>query len=216
MAIVAARYGDAVPAPLERVTLTGQHVQLEPLSREHADGLVAAANVDRATYDHTDVPSTPAAMTHYIDKLLADHAEGSVLPFAQRRLDTGELVGCTRYLDIKWWRDRSDPDEVEIGGTWLAASAQRTPINTEAKLLLLSHAFERLGVWRVAICTDALNERSRVAVLRIGATFEGVLRNHRLRYNTDPPAPRDTAVFSITDDEWPAVKSRLDGMLGRL
>jgi RimJ/RimL family protein N-acetyltransferase len=216
VAIVTSRYGDAVPTPLERVTLTGQHVQLEPLSAHHADALVAAANVDRGTYDYTDVPSTPEAMRHYIDKLLTDHAAGSVLPFAQRRLDTGELAGCTRYLDIKWWRDRADPDEVEIGGTWLAASAQRTPINTEAKHLLLSHAFERLGVWRVAICTDALNERSRTAILRIGATFEGVLRNHRLRYNTDPPAPRDTAVFSITDAEWPAVKSRLDGMLGRL
>ena len=207
------RYGDVVPAPLERVTLTGTHVQLEPLSLDHVDGLVAAANIDRATYDHTDVPADPTAMRHYIDKLLADHAAANVLPFAQRRLDTGELIGCTRYLDIKWWRGRLEPDEVEIGGTWLASSAQRTPINTEAKRLLLTYAFEQLGVWRVAICTDALNERSRTAILRIGATFEGVLRHHRLRYNTDPPAPRDTAIFSVIDTEWPAIKARLDTML---
>jgi RimJ/RimL family protein N-acetyltransferase len=202
-----------VPAPLERVTLTGTQVQLEPLTLDLVDELVVAANVDRSTYAYTDVPSDAASMTRYVDELLAGHAAAHVLPFAQRRLDTGELVGCTRYLDIRWWRDRRDPDEVEIGGTWLAASAQRTGVNTEAKYLLLSHAFERLGVWRVAICTDARNERSRTAVLRIGATFEGVLRNHRLRYNTDPPAPRDTAVFSITDAEWPGVKAQLEGML---
>jgi RimJ/RimL family protein N-acetyltransferase len=202
-----------VPAPLERVTLTGTQVQLEPLTLDLVDELVVAANVDRSTYAYTDVPPDAASMTRYVDELLAGHAAAHVLPFAQRRLDTGELVGCTRYLDIRWWRDRRDPDEVEIGGTWLAASAQRTGVNTEAKYLLLSHAFERLGVWRVAICTDARNERSRTAVLRIGATFEGVLRNHRLRYNTDPPAPRDTAVFSITDAEWPGVKAQLEGML---
>jgi len=203
----------AVPAPLEHVTLTGTHVQLEPLALDHVDGLVAAANVDRSNYDYTDVPSDPPAMTRYIEKLLADHAATNVLPFAQRRLGTGELAGCTRYLDIKWWRDRVDPDEVEIGGTWLSASAQRTPINTEAKYLLLSYAFERLGVWRVAICTDARNERSRTAILRIGGTFEGVLRHHRLQYNTQPPAPRDTAVFSITDTDWPSVKSGLEARL---
>ena len=199
-----------VPAPLERVTLTGTHVQLEPLTLDLVDELVAAANVDRSTYDYTDVPPDVPSTTRYVEQLLADHAGAHVLPFAQRRVDTGELVGCTRYLDIRWWRNRHDPDEVEIGGTWLAASAQRTAVNTEAKYLLLSHAFERLGVWRVAICTDARNERSRTAVLRIGATFEGVLRNHRLRYNTDPPAPRDTAVFSIIDSDWPAVRQRLD------
>lgn len=148
-------------------------------------------------------------MTRYVEKLLGDHAHAQVLPFAQRRLDTGEVVGCTRYLDLKWQRGRVEPDEVEIGGTWLAATAQRTAINTEAKLLLLTHAFEGLGVWRVAICTDARNEQSRTAIARIGATFEGVLRNHRLRYNTPAPTPRDTAVYSVIDSEWPAVKLKL-------
>ena len=104
-------------------------------------------------------------------------------------------------------------DELEIGGTWLASTAQRTAINTEAKYLLLSHAFETIGVWRVAICTDARNERSRTAILRIGATFEGVLRNHRMRYNTPQPEPRDSAVYSITDGEWPAVRQLLERRL---
>lgn len=204
-----------MPEPLDRITLTGQHVQLEPLALDHVEGLVAASTIDRDTYGYTDVPGDVAAMTGYVERLLADHARGAVLPFAQRRLDTGELVGCTRFLDIKWWRDRRQPDEIEIGGTWLAASAQRTPINTEAKYLLLSAAFERYGVWRVAICTDEDNARSRVAIERIGATFEGVLRNHRLRYNTAEPQPRNTAVYSIVDTEWPEVRARLEQRLGR-
>jgi RimJ/RimL family protein N-acetyltransferase len=204
-----------VPEPLDRITLTGRHVQLEPLSLDHVEGLVAASTGDRTTYDYTEVPADGAAMTDYIQRLLADHAAGKVLPFAQRRLDTGELAGCTRYLDIRWWRGRRLPDEVEIGGTWLAASAQRTAVNSEAKLLLLTNAFEQYGVWRVAICTDADNERSRTAILRLGARFEGILRNHRLRYNTPTPEPRDTAVYSITDDEWPGVRRRLEQRLAK-
>ncbi len=204
-----------MPSPLRLITLTGVHVQLEPLSLDHLDGLVAAASIDRGTYGLTDVPNGPAAMTRYIEKLLADHGRAQVLPFAQRRLDTGALVGCTRYLDPRWQRGREEPDEVEIGGTWLAATAQRTAINTEAKLLLLTDAFERLGVWRVAICTDARNEQSRTAIARIGATFEGVLRNHRLRYDTSEPTPRDTAVYSVIDTEWRAVKSNLIAGLER-
>ncbi len=198
---------------LDPITLTGRHVRLEPLSLDHVGGLVAAATIERDTYDYTDVPNTREAMRHYIDKLVADQAAGRVLPFAQRRLDTGELVGCTRFMEPRWWRGRHEPDEIEIGGTWLAANAQRTAINTEAKLLLLTNAFEQYGVWRVAICTDADNERSRTAILRLGATFEGVLRRHRLRYNTPTPEPRDTAVYSITDTEWPAVKHELERRL---
>jgi RimJ/RimL family protein N-acetyltransferase len=204
-----------VPQPLERVTLTGRYVQLEPLGHEHVEQLVAAASVDRSSFAHTWVPDGPAAMTGYIDRLLADHRACLVLPFAQRRLDTGEVVGCTRYLDIRWWRGRPEPDEVEIGGTWLGAAAQRTPINTEAKRLLLTHAFERLGVWRVAICTDAANQLSRDAIVRIGATFEGILRHHRLRYNVNPPQPRDSAMHSVIDDEWPAVRDHIDALLAR-
>jgi RimJ/RimL family protein N-acetyltransferase len=116
-------------------------------------------------------------------------------------------------LDLRWWRGRRQPDEVEIGGTWLSAPEQRTPINTEAKLLLLRYAFEQLGAWRVAICTDADNARSRTAILRLGATYEGILRNHRLRYNATPPQPRNTAVYSIIDREWPSVGEHLSTLL---
>ena len=198
---------------LEPITLSGRHVQLEPLGVEHVDGLVAAANLERDSYGYTDVPGERAAMSHYVERLVDDHANGRVLPFAQRRLDTGELVGCTRFMEPRWWRGRHDPDEIEIGGTWLASTAQRTPVNTEAKYLLLSHAFEQWYVWRVAICTDENNARSRTAIERIGATFEGVLRNHRLRYNTAVPEPRDTAVYSITVADWPEVKRSLEQRL---
>ncbi len=202
-----------VPDPIPTVTLAGRHVSLEPLSPDHAEGLAAAAAADRSTYDLSPVPDGVDAFTAYIAGLLHDHAHGRVLPFAQRRTDSGELVGCTRYLDPHWWRGRAEPDEIEIGGTWLGAGAQRTPVNTEAKYLLLSHAFETLGVWRVAVCTDERNQRSRDAIERIGATFEGVLRNHRLASDTDRPSPRQTAVFSVVADEWPAVKRGLETRL---
>lgn len=195
------------------ITLTGRHVVLEPLSLEHVDGLAAAADRDRATYGLTWVPQGREAMTGYVESLLADHERAEVLPFAQRRRDTAELVGCTRFLDPHWWRGRVEPDEVEIGGTWLSSTAQRTGVNTEAKLLLLGHAFEQLGVWRVAICTDERNRRSRDAIARIGATFEGVLRNHRLRADTDGPVARNTAIYSIVDTDWPTIKDRLETRL---
>jgi len=198
---------------LDPIVLTGRHVQLEPLAPDHVDELVAASTIERGTYDYTDVPADREAMEYYVERLVDDHASGRVLPFAQRRLDTGELVGCTRFLEPRWWRGRHEPDEIEIGGTWLAATAQRTAVNTEAKYLLLSHAFEQWNVWRVAICTDEDNARSRTAIERLGASFEGVLRNHRLRYNTAPPEPRNTAVYSITDAEWPGIKSGLEQRL---
>lgn len=200
----------SVPEPLAPVTLTGAHVQLEPLSLDHAEDLAAAASVDRSTFDLSWVPHSVDTARAYVAGLLDDHAAGRVLPFAQRRLDTDEVVGCTRYLDPHWWRGRPEPDEIEIGGTWLGARAQRTAVNTEAKYLLLRYAFEDLGVWRVAICTDARNQRSRDAIVRIGASFEGLLRNHRVRSDTDLPSPRQTAVYSIIGDEWPDVKRLLE------
>ncbi len=142
-----------------------------------------------------------------------------MLPFAQRDLGSGAVVGCTRFLYPYWWRGRTDPDEVEIGGTWLGADAQRTPINTEAKLLLLTHAFETFGVWRVSICTDERNTRSRTAIERIGATFEGVQRSHRVRSGdfgnpSGEVIARNTAVYSIVASEWPAVRDGLAARLG--
>lgn len=207
-------YGSTVPTPLRPTTLTGRHVVLAPLAREHVAGLVVAATEDRATYGLTWVPADREEMADYVERLLADHAAAKVLPFVQLDASDGRPVGCTRYLDLQWWSGRDLPDEVEIGGTWLAASAQRTALNTEAKRLLLGYAFDTLDVWRVAICTDAENVRSRAAIERIGGTFEGVLRNHRAKYNTAIPQARDTAVYSIVREEWPTVRDALDARLG--
>jgi RimJ/RimL family protein N-acetyltransferase len=201
---------------LEPTTLTGTHVHLEPLHPHMSAQLLAAADRDRSTYGHTPVPADLAAMERYIDGLLADAERGSALPFAQRRMSDGQLVGCTRYLNVLWWPDRATPAEVEVGGTWLAVDAQRSFVNTEAKLLLLTNAFEQLHVFRVAIMTDSQNTRSRTAIERLGATFEGILRKHRPNsgFLTTPGLPRDTAAYSIIDAEWPAMKARLQETLG--
>lgn len=202
-------YSAGMSDPLPPFVLEGSIVRLEPLSAEHVEGLVAAANEDRSTFGLTPVPDDVAAMRDYVDGLLDEQRRGSALPFAQRRLDTGEVVGSTRLFDMYWWRGREFPDEVEIGGTWLARSAQRTGLNRQAKLLLLTHVFDDWGVGRVQLCTDARNDRSRTAIAGIGARFEGILRNHRLR--ADATILRDTAVYSITDQEWPDVRILLTG-----
>jgi RimJ/RimL family protein N-acetyltransferase len=204
---------------LAPVTLTGHFVQLEPLSIDHVDGLAAASAVDRSTFGWTVVPDGSDAMRAYVEGLLEEHAALKVLPFAQLDRASGTVVGCTRFLYPYWWRGRAEPDEIEIGGTWLGAAAQRSPINSEAKLLLLTHAFETYGVWRVSICTDENNTRSRTAIERIGAKFEGILRNHRVRAgefgnSTGEIIPRNTAVYSIIESEWPAVRNRLATPLG--
>ena len=117
----------------EPITLTGDHVQLEPLSLDHVHQLVVAANEDRSTYGWTPVPETAGAMTSYVTSLLTDADAGKVVPFAQRRISDRRVIGCTRFMEIRYWTGRDLPDEVEIGGTWLAASAQRTAINSEAE-----------------------------------------------------------------------------------
>lgn len=196
--------------------LRGQHVELVPLEVEFAADLAAAAVVDRATYRYTTVPEGPAATEAYVRRLLNDRDADRVVPFAQRHVATGRLVGCTRFMEIRWWRGRPEPDEVEIGGTWLSADVQRSAVNTEAKLLLLTHAFETWNVVRVALCTDERNERSRRAIEGIGARFEGVLHNHRPSYSPDERGrPRQSALFAITDTEWPAVRARLGERLAR-
>lgn len=202
---------------LEPFTLTGTHVQLEPLTRGHAEALLRAANRDRSTYGYTPVPTNETEMTGYLDWLLGDAERDMVVPFVQRRLADDTPVGCTRYLNVTWYTGRDTPAEVEIGGTWLATDAQRSPINTEAKLLLLTQAFEQWEVFRVAICTDAKNTQSRAAIERLGATFEGILRQHRAAtgHLSTPGTARDTAAYSILPAEWPAIRanlrSRLDG-----
>lgn len=196
--------------PLAPFALKGSHVSLEPLAVDHVAALAAASGGERSTFGYTEVPDGPGAMASYVEKLLAQAAAGAAVPFVQRRVAGDEIVGCTRFMELRWWRDRPEPDEVEIGGTWLTARAQRTPVNTEAKVLLCTHAFEVWNVWRVAWATDARNERSRVAIERLGASFEGVLRNHRPSLvDGETGRPRDTALFSMTDAEWPAAKARL-------
>ena len=196
-------------------TLTGTHVQLEQLRIEFAEELTAAGNQDRSTYGWTPVPPTVEGMQRYITGLLNDQQSRAAVPFAQRRVSDNALVGCTRYLRLEWWGAKQLPDEVEIGGTWLSASAQRTPINTEAKYLLLANAFDTWGVHRVSICTDARNEQSRTAILRIGATFEGILRRHRGSYapGEENTVARDSAMYSIVRGDWPAVKQGLEDRL---
>jgi RimJ/RimL family protein N-acetyltransferase len=200
-------------APSLRVSvLSGRAVVLEPITADRrdqvVDEIVVASSGDRSTYRYTGVPDGRDDAEAYVAMLLDGAARGELAPFAQRRADTGELVGCTRFMEPHWWFGRPDPDEVEIGGTWLRPDAQRTGINRDAKLLLLGHAFDEWGVGRVAICTDARNTRSRTAIERLGATFEGVLRRHRPSY-LEPGQLRDSAMFSITADEWPTVRARL-------
>jgi RimJ/RimL family protein N-acetyltransferase len=182
---------------------------------EFAEELTTAGNEDRSSYAWTPVPPTLEGMQRYIAGLLSDQQARTVVPFAQRRLSDGVLVGCTRYLRLEWWGGHALPDEVEIGGTWLAASAQRTPINTEAKLLLFGNAFDDWDVHRVSICTDARNTQSRTAILRLGAKFEGLLRSHRGSYAAGEQniVARDSAMYSVIRSEWPEIRLGLQDKL---
>jgi len=208
-----------VAARVTPVALEGRHVRLEPLTRGHVEALLAAASGPRATYGLTTVPADRDSMARYVETALRDQEAGRSLPFATVSRASGRVVGSTRFLNIEFWpwpegnphqRGRELPDAVEIGSTWLAADAQRTAVNTEAKLLMLAHAFETWRVHRVSLMTDARNERSRRAILRIGAKFDGVIRAQR-------PASdgmiRDTAAFSILEREWPEVRRALTSRL---
>jgi N-acetyltransferase len=186
---------------LSPVTLTGERVTLEPLHPDHHDDLVAAASDGRLwELWYTSVPSPETMRADLADKL-ARQAAGVVLPFTVRRTDTGAVVGMTTYLNIE-----ADVPRLEIGSTWTAASAQRTGINAESKLLLLTHAFDVLGCLAVEFRTHWHNHQSRAAIARLGAKQDGVLRTHR---RMPDGSLRDTVVFSIIDSEWPAVRSGL-------
>lgn len=204
---------------LPLVTLEGKHVRLEPLTLAHLDALLKVGRGPRGTYAFTTVPASETSMRAYIESALADQAASRALPFATVDGQAGRVVGSTRFLNIEFWpwpsgnphqRGAHLPDAVEIGATWLAEDAQRTPINTEAKLLMLRHAFETWRVHRVRLMTDARNTRSRQAILRLGARFDGVLR--AAREGSDGTI-RDTATYSILDAEWPAVQERLERRL---
>ena len=185
--------------------LTGRHVRLEPLTREHVPALCEVGldpELWRLTVSHV---GSVADMQRYVDAALADAARGTALPFAQVDVATGRVVGSTRLGNRA-----PEHRRIEIGWTWLARPWQRTALNTEAKLLLLSHAFESLGCQRVELKTDALNEGSRGAILRLGATEEGTLRRHMI---TDGGRVRDTVYFGILLDEWPGVRAGLQARL---
>lgn len=193
----------ALPCP----HLIGQHVELLPLRAEHAQALLeAAADGELWNLKVTVVPG-PDTVDGYIAKAEKGLEEGSVLPFAILDRRTGRIVGSTRF----WKVDRANR-KLEIGHTWLALSAQRTPINTEAKLLLLAYAFEELDCVRVQFTTDELNEKSRAAILRLGAVQEGIVRHERIMPDG---RKRNSVRFSIIDSEWPEVKARLLERLGR-
>jgi len=191
---------------IEPVTLEGTFIRLEPLSLRHHEELCAVGLDERIWRWNPRAPlCTPTDMRAYIDIALQQQADGEGLPFATIHKAAGHAVGSTRFLEINC-QDR----RVEIGSTWIAPAWQRTAVNTEAKYLMLRHAFETLGCIRVELKTDSLNERSRNAILRIGATQEGIFRNHMV---THSGRLRHSVYFSITDAEWPAVKVRLQEML---
>jgi RimJ/RimL family protein N-acetyltransferase len=196
--------------------LVGRHVELVPMASEFVDDLVAAASVERSTYGFTEVPATREEMTTHVSWLLDLAGRDEAVPFAQRLTGSGRVVGCTRFMELRRWRGRPVPDEVEIGGTWLAGDVQRSAVNTEAKLLLLTHAFDVWNVDRVALATDERNARSWSAIARLGATFEGILRSHRpSRAPGEIGTARNTALFSITAGEWPTVRATLTDRLDR-
>ncbi len=192
---------------VEPVTLRGDVVVLEPLGVEHVDGL-ARVGLDPELWRFIpNVVASEADMRAYVESALDERRRGIAMPFAILEATNGAPIGSTRYANIV-----PEHRRLEIGWTWYAPAFQRTAANTEAKLLLLTHAFEALGAQRVEFKTDALNERSRAALLRLGAREEGIFRKHML---TGSGRVRDSVYFSIVDDEWPAVKARLRARLTR-
>jgi len=189
------------------LTLTGQYATLEPLTLEHADGLkLAVADGELWNLWYTFIPK-PDGMPAEIERRLGFQKKGQWVPFAIRRNDTKAICGMTNYMNIDAPNRR-----VEIGGTWYAKSAQRSSINTECKLMLLTHAFENLKCISVEFRTNFMNHQSREAIARLGAKQDGILRNHML--NSDGTY-RDTVAFSIIESEWPTIKKNLLHKLSR-
>jgi len=193
--------------PLDPVVLDGDFVRLEPMTLEHHGGL-SEVGLDPEIWRYTlVVVKTPDDMRSYMESALDLQRDGNTLPFVTIERSSGRIVGSTRFGNY-------DPANrrIEIGWTWIAPPWQRTAINTEAKYLMLTHAFQKLGCVRVELKTDVLNTPSRKAMLRIGATEEGVLRKHSLVWDG---RYRDSIYYSILDEEWPGVKQQLEKMLIR-
>jgi len=194
--------------PPQALTLEGEHARLEPLRAEHAEGLAEAIqDGDLHTLWYTIVPA-PQGVPEWIAASLQAQAAGKALPFVVRLQGTGRIVGSTRYMNIEPTQRR-----LEIGTTFYGASVQRSALNTECKRLLLAHAFERLRCIAVEFRTHWFNHKSREAIARLGARQDGVLRKHQ---QLADGSFRDTVVFSITDDEWPAVRNHLTFRQARL
>jgi RimJ/RimL family protein N-acetyltransferase len=200
---------------LQSPILEGHFVRLEPLSYDHLEGLIRAATGPRDTFGLTGVPKDEQAMHDYVTQATKARDAGDAVPFATINLRSGEIAGSTRFFDIHSWRWEEGsphqrgaglPDAVEIGHTWLAPWAQRTGVNTEAKLLMLTHAFETWRVHRVRLTTDERNARSRSAIERLGAKLDGVLRAASAGYDG---TVRNSAFYSMLDSEWPAAKVAL-------
>jgi RimJ/RimL family protein N-acetyltransferase len=193
------------PARLEPGVLEGSVVRLVPMERSHLFAL-ADVGLDPSLWTLIPTPVTDLeSMRRWVETALRQQAEGTALPFVTVERSSGRIVGSSRFGT--WVPEHR---RVEIGWTWIAPAWQRTGVNTEAKLLMLRHAFETLGCQRVELKTDALNIRSRAAILRLGAREEGTFRKHMI---TEHGRVRDSVYFSIVDDEWPGVRARLEGML---
>ncbi|WP_424210723.1 GNAT family N-acetyltransferase [Streptomyces sp. BI20] len=209
-----------MPVP---VLLAGRFARLEPLAPHHTEALALAGAEDRTTYAFTPVPHGPEAALAYVERALADQAAGRSLAFAVVRAADGRVVGSTRFLELDYWQGplvwpsvpgvphgdplTSVPDAAEIGNTWLSPAAQGTGINAEAKLLMLRHAFETWGVRRISLRADARNGRSRAAMERLGFTSEGVRRAHSRGLDGEV---RNTAFYSVLDEEWPTVRAVIE------
>lgn len=198
--------GTSAPLQIAPVVLTGRFVRLEPLKREHVDALGRfACDVSLWTWMPTRALDRPS-LEAWVDEALAGERNGTALPFVTVLVRENLIVGSTRFLNIS-----ARDGRMEIGATWIATPHQRSAVNTDAKLLMLRHAFDTLGATRVELKTHAANEKSRRAIERIGAKFEGIHRKHMLHHDG---SRRDTAWYSIVDDEWGEVRERLEGMVG--
>ncbi len=216
MTVSAGTVATSVASPT--FVLAGTHVTLEPLQHGHAPALVTAAAGDPELYRWSPVPQGEGEVASYIETAIAWRNAGSAVPFAIVRHSDRAVVGSTRFWNLEHWawpsghplHGRSEPDGCEIGYTWLAPSAIRSGVNTEAKFLMLRHAFETWQVRRVCFHTDIRNQRSRSALERIGARFEGILRSHRMAADY---ISRDSARFSILISEWPSVKQHFETLM---
>ena len=213
------RNGGAATPRVPPIVLQGRYVRLEPLSSSHIPGLFAAASGPRETFGFSFIPADLPGMERYVANALKIQSRGECIALTVIDLASAAIKGATRFGNFEFWdwppespyqHGENLPDALEIGWTWYAADAQRTGLNTEAKLLMLTHAFEVWQVHRVRFMTDARNKRSRNAILRLGAQPDGVLRGHMVGAGG---TLRDSAFYSILDNEWGPVKTRLQSLL---